>query len=134
MATLKHCLIIDDDPDDREIFMMCVNKISDTIDCVTAKNGVDALELLENKTDLTPDFIFLDVNMPKMNGIECLKHLRKIDRLRNSKIFMYSTTSEGGIIKQSKELGAQDFIVKPVKISELREILSKIFGVVSEIK
>ena len=127
------CLIIDDDADDQEIFLMCIRKISSNIDCLTANNGVDAVDLLKSNDGYVPDYIFLDVNMPKMNGIECLKVLKSIDRLSNTKILMYSTTSESEVVKESLRLGADEFIKKPSKTDELKEKLSIIFGIVSNI-
>jgi response regulator of citrate/malate metabolism len=133
MQKVKQCLIIDDDPDDQEIFEMCVKKISNNIKCVALDNGVDAVAMLKSNSDYIPDYIFIDVNMPKMNGIDCLQLLKNIERLQYSKIFMYSTTSELSVVENSKKLGANDFIVKPVKTTELKEKLSKIFDIVSEI-
>jgi CheY-like chemotaxis protein len=133
MKELKQCLIIDDDPDDQEIFLMCLRKVSTNIDCLTANNGVEALSILKSNESYIPDYIFLDVNMPKMNGIECLKNIKTIGRLKNTKIFMYSTTSESNVVKESKELGVEDFIVKPSSTTDLKEKLSKIFNIVSKI-
>src|SRR5688572_17669623 len=87
-------LIIDDDTDDQEIFMMCATAVNKEIVCSTANNGPDAIAMLESQREYAPDFIFLDVNMPKMNGIECLKVLKQIEHLRQTKIYMYSTTSD----------------------------------------
>jgi CheY-like chemotaxis protein len=133
MEELKQCLLIDDDLDDQEIFIMCIEKISNNIKCTTANDGVEGLALLNSKTDYIPDFIFLDVNMPKMNGIECLKHIRQMEHLRNTKIYMYSTTSESRVVKECTGLGATDFVAKPARSVELKEKLLKIFGIVSEI-
>jgi CheY-like chemotaxis protein len=133
MKTIQQCLIIDDDEDDQEIFVMCVNKISDHIRCTTMNNGVEAIALLQADESYSPEYIFIDMNMPKMNGIECLKHIRAIERLRNSSIFMYSTTSETSVVSQSKALGATDFIIKPAKTAELKEKLSAIFSIASVI-
>jgi CheY-like chemotaxis protein len=132
MKELKQCLIIDDDPDDQEIFLMCLKNVIKDIDCLTADDGIEAISMLTSTEEYTPDYIFLDVNMPKMNGIECLKQIKKMDRLVNTKIFMYSTTSESSVMKISKELGAEDFIIKPSQTSLLKEKLSKIFHIVSE--
>ena len=129
----KHCLIIDDDPDDQEVFRMCLNKVAAHITLTTANSGVEAVSLLRSNTDYSPEFIFIDMNMPKMNGIECLRIIKEIDRLKHSKMFMYSTTSEKAVVKESEELGAEDFIVKPSKTLELKEKLARIFGIVSEI-
>ncbi|MCW3092997.1 MAG: response regulator [Ferruginibacter sp.] len=129
MNESKHSLIIDDDLDDQEIFLMCVKKISADISCRTANNGEEAIIMLESQKEYVPDYIFLDVNMPKMNGIECLKILKKMERLKETKIFMYSTTAESSVVKQIKALGAEDFIIKPVETIVLREKLAKIFGI-----
>ena len=127
-----HCLIIDDDPDDQEIFLMCIRKISQDVICLTSNSGVEALALLNANEDYIPDFIFLDVNMPKMNGIDCLKQLKSVKRLKDTKILMYSTTSESDIVKESLKIGAHDFIMKPTKTGELKEKLSVIFDIVSK--
>jgi len=125
---MKECLIIDDDQDDQEIFMMCLNKLNPDINCTTMNDGVEAISMLASNTTYTPAYIFVDVNMPKMNGIECLKILKDMGRLRNTRIFMYSTTSEKTAVAESKKLGADDFIVKPSNVTELREKLSGIFA------
>ena len=130
MLNTQECLIIDDDPDDQEIFLMCVNNISNHINCTPADSGVDAIAML-SATSYTPDFIFIDMNMPRMNGMDCLKALRNISRLGNTRIFMYSTTSAGTAQEQSRALGAEDFIIKPSSVAELQQKLSAIFDVVS---
>ena len=120
-------MIIDDDPDDREIFEMALNSVSKEIIYKSADNGVDALSLLLTG-DFTPNCIFIDVNMPKMNGIECLKNIKEIPSLKNVKVYMYSTTSEPTVVATAKGMGAEDFIVKPAKVSQLKQILSSIFS------
>ena len=71
--------------------------------------------------------------MPKMNGVDCLKHLKSIKRLNCSKVFMYSTTSENATVSTAKEFGAEDFIIKPAKTMVLKEKLSQIFNICKEI-
>jgi len=119
------CLLVDDDLDDQEIFLMTLEKINKNIKCLTANNGVEALSLL-TQNSFVPDYIFLDVNMPKMNGIECLRNIKHLEHLNNCKIFMYSTTSETSVLEKSKKLGATDFIVKPASPALLKETLSNI--------
>ncbi len=127
------CLVIDDDQDDQEIFLMCIHKISTHIECTTKNNGVDALCLLESDIAYIPDFIFIDVNMPKMNGIDCLKKLKTIDRLSETKIYMYSTTSETATVNETAHLGADGFLMKPAKTAELKEKLIHIFNLTTVI-
>lgn len=123
------CLVIDDDPDDQEIFLMCVEKISQDINCTGITDPVQAIAMLAAEQDYTPQYIFIDVNMPKMSGIECLKELKGMNKLAHSKIFMYSTSSARSIQEESKMFGATDFITKPAKLAELREKLLAAFGI-----
>jgi len=122
----RKCLIIDDDEDDQEIFKMCLRTVNKDINCVGVFNGQEAIDMLKASDEYVPQHIFLDVNMPKMNGIECLRILRHIPELKNTKIFMYSTTSEKSVLEESMKLGAEKYIVKPAKTSELKKILSEI--------
>jgi response regulator of citrate/malate metabolism len=133
ITIMRRCLIIDDDSDDQEIFLMCVKKIDRDIDCQAMSSAIDAIAMLGSNKEYVPDYIFLDVNMPKLNGIDCLKALRNMKHLKFSKIFIYSTTSDGSALNESRRLGASDFIVKPSKTTELKEKLAKIFSIVSGI-
>jgi CheY-like chemotaxis protein len=117
------CLIIDDDIDDQEVFIMTMEKVNTNVQCYTSDNGVEALLMLETK-ELIPDYIFLDVNMPKMNGIACLKEIKSLDHLKRTKVFMYSTTSEGATVEESSKLGATDFIIKPSSPAALKQVLT----------
>jgi PleD family two-component response regulator len=117
--------IIDDDIDDQEIFTISARKVDPAIECEFANDGVDAIEKLSDIA-FTPGCIFLDVNMPRMNGIECLEELGKIARLSSVPVFMCSTSSDTKIVAKIKELGAYDFIVKPSTISEFTAILAEV--------
>jgi CheY-like chemotaxis protein len=134
MQETTECLMIDDDKDDQEIFEMCVKNVDETVNCTVANDGVEALALLTSNDKYVPNLIFIDVNMPKMNGIECLKAIKNIDRLKDSKVFMYSTTAETEAVIQSKSLGAEDFLIKSPKTADLKERLAKIFKMASKMK
>lgn len=123
---MKTCYLIDDDIDDQDIFRMSLDVIDNTIKCDVVDNGQDAVQRLSAEIDYTPDYIFVDVNMPKMNGIECLKQLKNISRLSSTQIIMFSTSEDSRIISQCKQLGAKDFVVKPASLDSLSLILSKI--------
>ena len=123
---MKDCFLIEDDVDDQEIFCMALEAIDRTIICSFANNGYDAIEKLKSDTTFNPDCIVIDVNMPKMNGIECLKMIKKMPRLSETRIVMYSTSEDQGIIDKCKDLGANDFIVKPSSLDSLINILSKL--------
>jgi len=121
------CFLIDDDPDDQEIFAMALQDMDKTIACSTADNCVEAIAILQNNPSYMPHCIFIDINMPKINGLDCLKAIKKIERLNKVPVYMYSTSADPRIIEESKIYGATDFIVKPTSISELTQTLSEIF-------
>src|ERR1700761_1606457 len=84
-------LVVDDDQDDLEIFCEAVHSISSSINCMMAANGRAALNLL-NQLIRLPQIIFLDYNMPQMDGQKCLNHIRNSERLKDIPVVMYSTT------------------------------------------
>ncbi len=128
MHILKsHCLLVDDDVDDQELFQMALGEVGKNISLVIANNGVEALNKLNEDPMYVPEFIFLDVNMPKMNGLQCLTKLKQLPHLSDAKIIMYSTSSDPKIINESKKLGATDYEIKPPSLSALIEKLSRIF-------
>lgn len=125
-ATPVICFLIDDDLDDQEIFALAVKEFSDSIHCYFADNGVKALEKL-NKDEFLPHCIFIDINMPRMNGIECLEQIKSINRLKTVPVCMYSTSADPSIVEKTRQLGAIDFIVKPPSIFVLSQLLSGFF-------
>jgi CheY-like chemotaxis protein len=122
----KTCMLIDDDIDDQEIFALALDKIRFDFTCTVANNGMEALKKLEEATSL-PDYIFLDLNMPRMNGKECLKELKRNVRLRGIPVVIYSTSSSLSDINDTKKLGAKEFIIKPFSLAELVEKLENFF-------
>ena len=121
------CFLIDDDLDDQEIFAMAVKEFSESIRCYFADDGVKALEKL-NKENFVPHFIFIDINMPRMNGIECLEHIKNINHLKSVPVCMFSTSADPLIIQKTKELGAIEFIVKPPSNYVLSQLLNGFFN------
>lgn len=115
--------LIDDDIDDQEIFRMALAGIDDGIVCATANDGYEAIRSLSDEQTTPPEYIFIDVNMPKMNGIQCLKELKQLAHLKDTRMFMFSTSEEFNIAKRCNELGAADFIVKPSSVDSLTNVL-----------
>jgi CheY-like chemotaxis protein len=111
-------LYADDDRDDRELMTEALSKIDPSISCQTASDGQHVLELLRNSNEL-PDYIFLDINMPVMDGKQCLVELKNETRLKNIPVVIYSTTQDAKEINQLYRMGASSFIQKPNNFSEL---------------
>ncbi|MEP7372068.1 MAG: response regulator [Chitinophagaceae bacterium] len=120
------CFLIDDDLDDQEIFLLALKEVDENIHGIVAGNGIEALAKLTADPDFIPDHIFLDVNMQKMNGLQCLPEIKKLDHLKNTKVIMFSTTSQDKIVKLCRDLGANQFLVKPASFGLLIEALHRI--------
>lgn len=118
--------LIDDDDDDLDIFSMALEQVSESANFISARDGMEAIQKLKTDPTLKPDFIFIDMNMPRMNGKQCLTELRKIERLKEVPVYIYSTSSDPMNVEESKKLGAADFIIKPNCIEKLCEILAEI--------
>jgi DNA-binding NtrC family response regulator len=117
-------LIIDDDPDDRWFFQDAVNEINETIECTFAKDGMQALELLNNPTLALPDYIFLDLRMPRVSGKRCLTEIKANDRLKDIPVLIYTTSTDVKESIELKSLGASHFISKPHSPEEIYYILT----------
>jgi len=116
------CLLIDDDPDDREIFALALDEADKSHRYLTAQNGFEALELLKGDSS-RPDYIFLDLNMPLMDGKECLREIKKIEHLSDVPVIIYSTSSYAKDVEDTKLLGATYFLTKPSSIRTLTNFL-----------
>jgi CheY-like chemotaxis protein len=123
----KKFLLVDDDTDDANLFCEAVSGISPEMQCFTAENGVELFEFLGKHHPDIPDVIFLDINMPLMDGWQCLKKLKESPPFKRIPIIMYSTSSAKRDIFMAYELGVLVFLTKPDDFDEL----SRILGVVA---
>lgn len=115
-------LYVDDDPDDILLFDEALRLMGSTYSCIPAANGEEALCILNI---LTPDIIFLDVNMPITNGQKTLQAIRRDPRLNSIPVCMLSTTSNQDEIKLFKQLGAIEFIIKQNDFNSFCDALSE---------
>jgi CheY-like chemotaxis protein len=120
---MRSILLVDDDDDDRSLFKEAVNVLDKSIQCWTAVDGQQALDVLMLELVMTPDVIFLDLNMPKMNGMEFLKMIKSHRSFKKIPVIIYSTSSNPDDIRKTKELGATDFVTKPSDFDELYQKL-----------
>lgn len=117
-------LHVDDDPDDSAVFCEAVKEAAPLFICLIADSAASALEILSDRQKI-PDYIFLDINMPKMNGLECLKLIKNNHSLNHIKVIMHSTASDPIYIKEFKKLGA-GFLPKPDRFETLVKNLMEI--------
>ncbi|MCD9015166.1 response regulator [Parachryseolinea silvisoli] len=120
----------DDDPDDHEVFAMLISSLHPDVKLVTARDGNEAIAILSNTTERF-DAIFLDLNMPLMNGLECLRELRAMDPYKRTPIFLYSTTSEKTEVEMALSAGADKLFVKANFLHEMIDQLREALDLVS---
>jgi len=119
-------MIIDDDKEDRFFFREALTEMLSSAICLEAKDGVEALQQLR-QTDQLPDFIFLDIYMPRIDGRECLKELKKDEQLKSIPVIMYSASITKQNIDEFHKLGALSCLKKPNNVNKLpKEILQTI--------
>jgi len=119
MSKVELLFLIDDDADDQHVFAEALSEVDDSVDLVTATNGLEALERLRDSSQPLPDLIFLDLNMPKMNGKQFLKEVKNVPRLSEIPVVIYSTSSARMDKEETLALGASEFVVKPDSYGEL---------------
>jgi CheY-like chemotaxis protein len=118
----KNILLVDDDQDDIDLFVEAMQTISNDINLVIAHNGLEALDCIL-RDGLPVDHIFLDINMPKMNGIECLEELSKRKTFPPPFVTIYTTSGkDSAVYEKCKKLGAR-FITKPSTYVDLIQTL-----------
>src|SRR4051812_26385797 len=137
-------LLADDDKDDCFLFREALSELPIPTDLVTVHDGEQLMNYLgEHKNEL-PDVLFLDLNMPRKNGFECLTEIKHNDDLNELPVIMFSTSYprdmgyEQDIIKVLYNIGAQDYIRKPEDFTKLKQVihqmLIKISGILSQPK
>lgn len=112
-------LMVEDDNLDVIDMQRSLGKMSLLHKTSVARNGEEALELLSTmeKENNLPDFILLDINMPKMNGVEFLSAVRRNPAWKELKIFMITTSDELVDREETRKLGVSGYIVKPLKLN-----------------
>ncbi|KAF2514765.1 response regulator [Flavobacterium zhairuonense] len=112
-------LLIEDDELDTISVERSLKKLEIQYVLHTAYNGLEALQMLRNAKDpLVPDVILLDINMPKMNGIEFLKIIRNDENLKDLKVFIMTTSAEGSDRINAEKLGISGYIIKPLNYND----------------
>lgn len=114
-------LIADDDKDDALLLTEALQDILPSCKCIHVPDGIAALRHI--KTNIEPDLVFLDLNMPLKNGINCLKDISNPDLLPNTPIVIYSTSKNIKDIDEAYKYGASFYIIKPASFRELCKII-----------
>ncbi len=126
-------VLCDDSEDDQFFFKEALKKTSIVTTLTVTNDGEELLEYLNNAKSL-PDAIFLDLNMPRMNGMEALSTLKKSEKFREIRIIIFTTTVQESAIEETLKAGADFYIAKPADLNELKEVINKSLLLIKEHK
>lgn len=129
-----HLLLADDDLDDCFFFQEALDELPFSAKLITVNDGVQLMEMLSADETQLPDVLFLDLNMPRKSGLECLSEIKVIDRLKNLKVIIYSTSLDTDVVNLLYQKGANYYIRKPGKYEKLKKVISDAITLTSQSK
>ncbi len=115
-------LLADDDEDDRALFADALAELDIPVSLTTVPDGEQLMQFLGH-SDKLPGAVFLDLNMPRKNGVECLTEIRENEKLKQLKVIIFSTSFDRDVISQLYNKGAQNYIRKPYNFDKLKKVL-----------
>ena len=116
-------LLADDDMDDCIFFKKALSELPLPTQLTTVHDGEELMQMLNKETIQLPHVIFLDINMPRKNGFECLAEIKQNDRLKDVPVIMFSTTNSRDAMSALFKTGADVYIRKPGNFEQLKELI-----------
>ncbi len=127
-------LLADDDFDDAFFFKEALLSMGHEVKLHTVEDGEQLMNYLNNNRQQLPNILFLDLNMPRKNGFECLKEIKDDENLKELPVIIYSTSGQKEVIEILYESGAQFYIQKPDNFKKLKEVIRKALNMAQAIK
>ncbi len=125
-------LLADDDIDDCGFFKQALEALSVSYKLTTVHDGVELLEYLSANSAHLPHIIFLDINMPRKNGSECLSEIKQNPKLKNIPVVMFSTSNAWDTINKLFKSGAHVYIHKPSDFAQLKQVIHHALPIAAE--
>ncbi len=125
-------LLADDDTDDCNFFKEALVKLNLSTNLKTVNDGEELMQLLTNETIDLPNLLFLDINMPRKNGFECLSEIKKNERLKDLPIVIFSTSNSRDNINHAFKIGANIYIRKPGNFAQLMQVIQHAIPIASD--
>lgn len=122
-------LLADDDVDDRLFFKEAFDEIKIKTDVQIVKDGMELMKYLNKSDNKLPHILFLDLNMPRKTGMECLKEIKENNQFDNIAIVIYSTSASEHDIEQTFVHGANVYIKKPNDFATLKKVLTEVITI-----
>ena len=123
-----HILLADDDEDDRLFFKDAIEEVKVKTVVRIVEDGVQLMDYLNKPEISLPNVVFLDLNMPRKNGMECLKEIRSDHKLKDLSVVIYSTSASEEDIEATFVRGANVYIKKPNDFDELKRVLGQVLS------
>jgi CheY-like chemotaxis protein len=133
-TTSVNLLLADDDMDDYIFFKDVLRDIPIAVTFNYVRDGVELMDYLAQKDTVFPDVIYLDLNMPRKNGYDCLKEIKKDARLMHLPVIIYSTSYAKEIADSLYDIGAHLYIRKPADYANLKKVILKSIYIIAENK
>ncbi|TRW23686.1 response regulator [Flavobacterium zepuense] len=127
LLQLKNVYLADDDIDDVEFFKEALKTIAPHCSLTVAANGKELVKTLKTDGE-PPDIIFIDINMPVMNGLEALKAIKENNLDKAAPVIIYSTSNNEEMIRLAKDYGANFYVVKPADFNVLKDKISRLLS------
>lgn len=130
MLAIKNIFLSDDDADDCMLFSEALQELYSEGEArlTIANDGVKLMEVLDKTVPPPPEVIFLDLNMPRKNGFECLQEIRTTPKLQEIPIVIFSTSSNSDIVDRSYDHGANYYICKPKSYPLLKKTIEYVLS------
>lgn len=125
-------LLADDDTDDCLFFKEAVHELLPSTNLQVVHDGEQLMQLLLKDTTVLPHVLFLDLNMPRKNGFECLSEIKLNEKLKQLPVIMFSTSFEQDVVNQLYKNGAQYFIRKPSEFSQFKKIIQQTLAIIAQ--
>ncbi|MBA4853848.1 response regulator [Emticicia sp. BO119] len=117
----------DDDSDDKEIFKEIINELHPDFSIEFQSDGSELLDRLK-EIDYKPDIVFLDINMPFVDGFQVLSELRQSLANKDFPVVILSTSNDTDAIAKAKNAGATFYVCKPNSYTKFKDILAELLG------
>ena len=124
----KTIVLIDDDPDDLDILRETLRKVEPSTQCISFLYPDEAIRAITDELIVIPDYILIDMNMPRKTGLECLRELRAQREFDETPIIMYSTTISQTVREALMKAGATHVFQKPSKYEAWASVLEKVLN------
>jgi two-component system, response regulator len=119
----KYVLLAEDNPDDQRLTMLALRTVLPGVPIVVANDGQEALERLNEAGKPPPSLLLLDINMPRVNGLEVVAEVRKSATLWHVRVVMLTSSDEQGDIQRAYDRGANGYVCKPVQSDQFAEVV-----------